>query len=81
MAAGPEFTAMIALLRTKHHGRALRSIRRLHALFLDYPIEILRGVLVDAVDHKAHDLVQIESLVLRRAGTEIFRFPLTPGNP
>ena len=35
VAAGPEFTAMIALLRTKHHGRALRSIRRLHALFLD----------------------------------------------
>lgn len=77
IAAGPEFTAMIALLRTKYHGQALRPLRRLHRLFLDYDTEILRGVLADAVSHKAYDLGQIEGLVLQRVGVDVFRFPPT----
>jgi transposase len=80
-AHGPEFAAMIALLRTKYHGQALRPIRRLHRLFLDYDTAVLRGVLADAVEHKAHDLGQIEGLVLRRAGSEIFRLPSTKDDP
>jgi hypothetical protein len=75
VAAGPEFVAMIALLRTKYQGQALRAIRRLHTLFLDYPTAILRRVLADAVEHKAYDLAQVESLVLRSVGAEIFRLP------
>lgn len=75
VAAGPEFVAMIALLRTKYQGQALRAIRRLHALFLDYPSDVLRRVLAEAVAHKAYDLAQVEGLVLRSVGTEIFRFP------
>lgn len=75
VAAGPEFVAMIALLRTKYQGQALRAIRRLHTLFLDYPTDVLRNVLADAVEHKAYDLAQVEGLVLRNVGTEIFRLP------
>jgi hypothetical protein len=77
VAQGTQFVAMIALLRTKYHGQALRPIRRLHGLFLDYDTEILRGVLEDAVAHTAYDLGLIERLVLRRVGTDVFRFPPT----
>lgn len=76
VAAGPEFVAMIALLRTKHHGQAHRAVRRLHALFLDYPTDLLRSVLADAVEHRAYDLGQVERVVLQRAGADVFR--ITP---
>ncbi len=78
VAAGPEFVAMIALLRTKYLGQALRPIRRLHALFLEYPLDVLRGVVADAVAHKLHDLAVIDRLVLQRIGAERFRLPTTP---
>ncbi len=77
-AAGPEFVAMIALLRTKYLGQALRPIRRLHTLFLEYPTEPLRRVLAAAVEHKVHDLAVVDRLVLRSVGTELFRLPTHP---
>lgn len=81
VAAGPEFVAMIALLRTKYHGQAQRAVRRLHTLFLDYPTPVLRAVLAEAVEHRAHDLGQIDRLVLQRVGAEVFRFPILKDEP
>ena len=81
VAAGPEFVAMIALLRTKYHGQAQRAVRRLHTLFLDYPTPVLRAVLVDAVEHRAHDLGQIDRLVLQRVGADVFRLPIPKDEP
>ena len=81
IAAGPEFVAMIALLRTKHPGQAQRAIRRLHTLFIDYPTDTLRAVLADAVDHKAWDLAQVDRLVLERIGKEFFRLPTPKDDP
>ena len=72
---------MIALLRTKYHGQAQRAVRRLHTLFLDYPTPVLRAVLVDAVAHRAHDLGQVERLVLQRVGTDVFRLPAPKDEP
>ncbi len=81
VAAGPEFVAMIAFLRTKYHGNAQRAVRRLHTLFLDYPTPVLRAVLVDAVAHRAHDLGQIDRLVLQRVGATVFRLPIPKDEP
>jgi transposase len=81
VAAGPEFIAMIALLRTKYHGQAQRAVRRLHTLFLDYPTPVLRAVLADAVQHRAYDLGQIDRLVLQRVGADVFRFPIPKDEP
>ncbi len=81
VAAGPEFVAMIALLRTKYHGQAHRVVRRLHALFLDFPTPVLRAVLIEAVEHRAHDLGQVERLVLQRVGADVFRFPIRKDEP
>lgn len=80
VAAGPEFVAMIALLRTKYQGQAQRTVRRLHALFLEFPTPIVRGVLADAVAHKAYDLGQVERLILQRVGADVFRFPPAKAN-
>ena len=81
VAAGPEFVAMIALLRTKYHGNAQRAVRRLHTLFLDYPTPVLRSVLADAVEHRAHDLGQIDRLVLQRVGADVFRLTIPKDEP
>lgn len=81
VAAGPEFVAMIVLLRTKYQGQALRPIRRLHRLFLDYPTDLLRRTLATAVAHKQHDLARVEALLLRTAGAELFRLPTNEEDP
>jgi transposase len=81
VAAGPEFVAMIALLRSKYHGQAQRAVRRLHRLFLDYPTSVLRAVLVDAVAHRAHDLGQVDRLVLHRVGADVFRVQIPKDEP
>lgn len=81
VAAGAEFVNMIALLRRHHPGRALRSVRRLHQLFLDYPTDALRVALTRCIDHGQHDLVAVERIVLRTVGTEWFRLPFPEENP
>jgi transposase len=81
VAAGPEFVAMIALMRTKYLGRALRPIRRLHVLFLEYPTETLRKALAMAVEHKVYDVVRIERIVLRMIGSDWFLLPITKDDP
>ncbi|MDO9170609.1 MAG: IS21 family transposase [bacterium] len=78
IAAGPEFVAMIELLRRTQKGRARVPIRRLHRLFLDYPTETLRAALVSAVAHGLHDLSGIERMVLRGLAGELFRLPIPP---
>lgn len=81
IAAGPEFVAMIALLRQHYQGRALRAVRRLYQLFLDYPTDTLRAALARCVDHKQYDLVAVERIVLRSVGSELFRLPTHEEKP
>lgn len=76
IAAGPEFVAMVALLRRRHHGGARLPIRRLHRLFLDYDTERLRGALDIAAAHGLSDLTRIERMVLRGVATDLFRLPI-----
>lgn len=81
VAAGPEFAEMIALLRRHYQGRALRAVRRLHTLFLDYPTDGLRAAVRIALDHRQYDLVAVERIVLRTVGTELFRLPFPEEDP
>lgn len=77
-AAGPEFTAMVAMLRRTRQGRAVRAVRRLHRMYVDYPTETVREVLVVAIEHGLADLDRVEAMVLRRLGKDFFRLPNTP---
>jgi hypothetical protein len=77
-AAGPEFVALIELLRSRYHGSARLQVRRLHRLFLDYPTESLRPALERAVAHGLHDLGRVERVVLQGLAGELFRLPTPP---
>jgi hypothetical protein len=76
-AAGPEFTAMYELLKRTRKGRAVKALRRLHRVYLDYPTEVVREVLVVAIEHGLDDLDRVERMVLRRLGSQFFRLPTT----
>lgn len=72
-AQGPELTELLDGLRRRGHG--LRSVLRLHRLYLDYPSQALTAAVRRALDHGLFDLERIESLVLREIAGEFFRLP------
>jgi hypothetical protein len=74
-AAGAEFVDLLGRLRAEH-GRAVRQIRTLHRLYLDYPTEALRKAIGHALGYGLTDLVRLEKLLLRQIAGDYFR--LTP---
>jgi transposase len=76
-AAGAEFGELLARLRARH-GRAVRQIRALHRLYLDYPTEALRKAIDHALDYGLTDLVRLEKLLLGQIAGDYFRLRL-PG--
>lgn len=72
-AVAPEFAELIAHLKSLHPGRAVRPLRRLNQLYLDYPTEPLRSVIRRALDHSLYDLGRIESMVLNHLSGAFFR--------
>jgi transposase len=74
-ALGPEFAQLLERLHAQH-GRAVRQIRTLHRLYLDYPTDALRTVIAHALGYGLTDLVRLEKLLLRQIAGHYFR--LTP---
>jgi hypothetical protein len=72
-AAGSEFGALLTALRTQHGGRAVRPIRALHRLYLDYPTDALRQAIAHALRYGLTDLVRLEKLVLKHIAGNYFR--------
>jgi len=71
-AAAPELAALVERLRTLHAGRAVRPLRRLHRLFLDYPTAPLRRVVGEALAYGLTDLDRIERMLLRHLQGDFF---------
>ncbi len=76
-AAGVEFVEMIRRLHAAH-GRAVRHIRGLHRLYLDYPTEALRKTITQALAYGLIDLTRLEKLLLKQIAGDYFRLTL-PG--
>ena len=74
-AAGAEFGELLGRLHAAH-GRAIRHIRTLHRLYLDYPTEALRKAIAHALGYGLTDLVRLEKLLLKQIAGDYFR--LTP---
>lgn len=72
-AAAPELGALVDALRKRHGGRAVRPIRRLHTMFIDYPTEVLVACVRQALEFNLLDLDRIEGLVLKRISGDYFR--------
>ena len=72
-AAAPELAELVRQLKRRHPGRAIRALRRLHQLYLDYPTESLVEAIRRALDHGLYDLGRIESIVLSLLSGSFFR--------
>ena len=61
-------------------GRAVRPMRRLHRLYLDYPTRPLVETVLLALQYGLTDMERLERMVLRRLAGDFFRLPaLSPG--
>lgn len=74
-AAGAPFATLVEHLRKAHGGRAVRPLRRLHRLWLDYPAEALAAAIEEALRFGLSDLERIERMTLRRVAGDYFRLP------
>jgi len=74
-AASPELGALVDALRKQFGGRALRPVRQLHRLYLDYPTEAVVGAVATALEYGLLDVTRIETIVLQRVAGDFFRLP------
>jgi hypothetical protein len=70
------FERLIDALRNRDGGRALKAVRRLYRMYLDYPTDVLVKALHDVEDFGLIDLSRIEKVVLRRLAGDFFRLPI-----
>lgn len=71
----PALGELVTRLRKRHGGQALRAVRRLHKMYLDYPTEVLVDAVTEAIAFDLHDLGRIDQMVLKRIRGEYFRLP------
>lgn len=62
-------------LRSRHGGQALRQVRRLHRMYLEYPTGPLCEAVAAALAYDLIDLGRIERMALKRIAGNFFRPP------
>lgn len=77
-AAAPELGALVDLLRVRHGGRAARTVRHLHRIYMDYPTEAVVPAVRRALEFGLLDLGRVEKIVLQQVAGDFFRLPTTP---
>jgi transposase len=75
---GGELEALAKALRQKCGRAAIRAIRHLHRMYLDYPADALKKAAAAALSHGLFDTSRIERMVLRTIAGEFFQLPLPP---
>jgi transposase len=74
-AAAPELSRLVDELKRHHGGRAVRRMRQLYRIFIDYPIEAITPAVATALEYGLVDLVRIEMMVLHHLAGDFFRLP------
>jgi hypothetical protein len=74
-AADPALAHLVDGLRRRHGGRAVRSIRQLHRLWIEYPTDAVVAAVTTALAYGLVDLGRIERMVLRNLAGMYFRLP------
>jgi hypothetical protein len=77
MAACTELGELAQQLKKCHKGRAVRAIRQLHRMWLDYPTEALLTAVKRALSYGLTDLGRIERMILRNIAGDFFQLPVT----
>jgi len=78
--ASPELAALASALRKRHGGRAVRAMRHLHRIYLDYPTEAVVSAVHRALEFGLLDLHRIERMVLEQIAGDFFRLPTREDN-
>jgi hypothetical protein len=74
-AADPVLATLCDALRVRHGGQALRPIRRLCLMWMEYPTDAFLSAIRRAVDHTLFDLDRIESMILSNIHGDFFHLP------
>ena len=77
-AAAPELARLVDEFKRRRGGRAVRAIRGLYRIFIDYPIQAIIPAVAIALEYGMVDLVRIERMILRHLAGEFFRLPAPP---
>ena len=72
----PEFGELIARLRKRHGGQALKAVKKAHKMYLDYDTSTLLSAIRRALDHDLCNLERIERMVLREIAGDFFRIEI-----
>lgn len=69
----PVLGKLVDRLRKRYGGQALRKVRRLHRMYLEYPTDELIAAVEDALRFDLYDLERIDRMVLQRIQGDFFR--------
>ena len=75
-AAHETLGALCIRLRRRHGGQALKAMRRLHRMYLEYPTAPLCEAVQAALAYDLIDLGRIERMALERIAGDFFRIPI-----
>ncbi len=78
--AAPGLSALLDALKKHHGGRAVRSITRLHRIWMDYPTDIVEQCVRRALEYGLMDLERIEKMILKQLAGRYFRLPTDERN-
>lgn len=79
-AVSPAFAALCDAVRLRYGGQAMKGMRRLHRMWLDFPIEALEPAVRRALEFGLIDLDRLQSIAIRNTRRDFFRLP-TPEDP
>jgi hypothetical protein len=71
----PALGRLVDAMKKRDGGRALKSVRRLYRMYLDYSTDALVHIARDVEGYGLLELARIEKLVLKHIGGEFFRLP------
>ncbi len=80
LSQGEELAGLAALIRQRCGRSAIRALRHLHRMYLDYPGDALKKAAAAALLHGLFDTIRIERMVLRTIAGEFFQLPLPPAS-
>jgi hypothetical protein len=72
----PAVGRLVDAFKKRDGGRAMKAVRRLYRLYIDYPTETVVHVVRDVERFGLVDLSRIEKLVLTHIAGEFFRLPI-----
>jgi hypothetical protein len=75
----PVLGQLVDRLRKRYGGQALRKVKQLHRMYLEYPTDVLVAAVEEALRFDLYDIERIDQMVLRRIQGDFFR--LAPNEP